>query len=920
EPIPLPERGYHLDWEGESQGLTAAVATSGESLFISSYEELQRQPAHLGAWDEYLYPYGVDDADTGFGCLYAVPLKHSTTGVPRETVAGVFKIERRNQRRPFSDGDRELFDLVANHLSQVLRAYRQLRDVDTEEVPDDLQAKIDASFPIRQMQVWPVERSNYLETVAALPADEREVIERSLETVRQGFAGIPVEEGYKEEALTNLGQWLVDPTLGEYRPQLLWLIEQERWALLLDSFYRVLPFGTGGRRGPVGIGTNRFNVHTLASSVQGHVNYLREENPDGNLSVVVVFDVRKFHDIHGLYNPELDNPLLGMSSRDFAHAAVAVYTANAVRVHILPEDSPRYVSTPELVFTIRSLGASAGLNISASHNHPDDNGGKFYNRLGGQDVPPNDDRMARVMRRVPFLTSLALEHAKEDLRLVSWISDEVHEDYVQLNVGQSLAPRARQARIVFTPLHGTGDTTVGTVLRRAGFQVDLVAEQATDDGAFPTVPYRVPNPEVRESMDRAIELAKKVGADLVMSCDPDADRIGVCSATGNGAFQFLTGDEIAVLVTHYKLERMHELDCLPANPLVIKTEVTTELLRLIVEHFGATLIGDLLVGFKYHGHVLEQIEKQGSFRSMPFDLEDFIVGVEESHGILVTTELRDKDAAGAAILLAELASLQRSDGRTLVDYLNDIYRRFGYYSNRLISMVMVGVEGVTNIEKIQEALRGRPPERIAGRRVTEVIDHWDQSGIHGEFLSETDRAARNVLGFRLEDGSRLTLRPSGTEPKNKIYVEVPSAPLGRDADDDALVAQKAQTDAAVLELADDLTRQMLAVIGVRLPDYALRISGLVPLDRRIDFVENFLPKLEARVQASDEDDTSAQVAEWIDEHLASYGRDARGLVAEAFEQYLSGERAKVEPLKTPEAAQRRGCLDAMQAAFSKKAT
>ena len=726
---------------------------------------------------------------------------------------------------------------------------------------------------------------------------------------KQGFAGLRVDEPLKQNAQRALAYWLTEDALAPYRAQLHWLIDAERWSLLLDSFYRVLPFGTGGRRGPVGVGPNRFNPWTLASSVQGHVAYLRERRPDAPLSVVIAYDVRVFQDLRGLYNPNLPNPLLGTTSRDFARVAAGVYTAHGIAVHMLPEDAETYLSTPELSYTIRALGASAGLNISASHNHPDDNGGKFYNAQGAQDVPPDDEAMANKVADITRVEALEFAAAKAS-GLLSPVPPRVHEAYVALNVAQSLRPAARRAKIVFTPLHGTADSTVGTVLRRAGFEVAMVDEQATPDGAFPAVPFRAPNPEVPQAMAMGMALAENLNADAVLACDPDADRIGACSRTPDGAYRFLTGNEIAVLITHYKLEQLRRLGRLRARPLVIKTEVTTELLRPITGHFGGTLIGDLLVGIKYHANVLHQIEQRQRYGAVTASLDDFIIAVEESHGILVTTELRDKDAAGAALLLAELAACQRQQGRLLLDYLDDIYRRYGYFANLGASMVMSGAEGASRIQYIQDTLRHSPPAEIAGWEVTRAVDHWDESGVHGPLLSETDRAARNVLAYRLANGARVIIRPSGTEPKNKLYLEVPAAPLGMEAENDALARSKAATDALAQRLADDFTRQMLATIGVDLPDYALRISALVPLDKRLDFVERFVPGFEERALACAQGQgTPEAVSRWVDDQLASYGKDARGLVGDAVAAYLHAERQQAEAL------QRRQSLDAMETIF-----
>ncbi|HKA16464.1 MAG TPA: hypothetical protein VKH41_15685, partial [Myxococcota bacterium] len=528
-------------------------------------------------------------------------------------------------------------------------------------------------------------------------------------------------------------------------------------------------------------------------------------------------------------------------------------------------------------------------------------GGKFYNRHGAQHVPPRDEELAqlvdavREIRRMPF----------EDAMASGWIAPipaAQHAAYVDLNVSQSLAPRARRARVVFTPLNGTGGNTVGAVLAAAGFRVESVPGETEPDGRFAAIPFRAPNPEVRESMERAVRVARGCGAELVMACDPDADRIGICARTADGGYRFLAGNEIAAIVSHYKLERLAALGRLPRRPLLIKTEVTTELVAAIARKFGAAIAGDLLVGFKYHGNVLERIER-GDYPG-GFTLADFVAGVEESHGILVTPEIRDKDAAGAAVLLAELGAELAEQGRTLCDYLDRIYLELGYFANRLTSTVMTGASGLAHIRKIQAALREQPPAELAGLRVVEAIDHLDESGPLGPHLSATDAASRDVLVFRLEGGARAILRPSGTEPKNKAYVEVPLPPLGVGAGVAALDRQREEGDRRTLEIADSLSQQMLRVIGVDLPRYALRISGLVSLDKRIHFARRFVPELVERARASA---PAAALSAWIDAELESYGVDARGLTADALRAFLAEERAAA---RTPKPA-----LDAIERAF-----
>jgi len=700
----------------------------------------------------------------------------------------------------------------------------------------------------------------------------------------EGFAKVGPASVHAGAALANLESWLA-PAFADYWPQLEHQLESGHWNELLDAFYRVLPFGTGGRRGRVGIGPNRFNQRTLALSVQGHVDYLRSLDATGPLSVVIAYDVRQFHDFRGVYAAERPSPLLGMRSSDFARIAAAVYASRGVRVHmLLQDDGVTYTSTPELSFAIRKLGASAGLNVSASHNHPDDNGGKIYNQRGAQVVPPDDEIMAKCVEAAR-LDAIPDWDAALRTGLISALGPEIHESFVRMVLDQSLAPRARSARVVFTPLCGTSGGTAGAVLERAGFRVDWVEAQRKPDGTFSSVPYRAPNPEVPESMQMGLDLAHETDADLVIACDPDADRIGICARTRSGEMRFLSGNEICLIVAYYKLGRLYDEGRLPAGALAIKTYVTTSLLQPLVESFGARLIGDLLVGFKYHAYVLEQLEEHGRFGELKASLADFVLGVEESHGVLTSPELRDKDAAGAALLVAELASLVRERGLTIVDTLDEIYKTFGYAAAAPTSMVMTGATGFTSIQAIQRKLRERTPQ-LRGYTVELLTDFWNESE-HGPFLSETDRVCRDIVAYRVGD-ARVIVRPSGTEPKTKLYVELLSKPLGVGASDSALAKQRAETDRAAKAVADAFLLYMLSLIDVVLPRYALRISQLVSLEDRVDFVERFVPELQARCDVTD---SLPDVSTWIDTRLKRYGKDARGLVGDALREYLDSRDA-----------------------------
>ena len=646
-----------------------------------------------------------------------------------------------------------------------------------------------------------------------------------LAPVTDGFQSIDADAALKEQALKYLKQWLTEPQFAAYRPQLEWLIQQKQWPGLLDRFYQILPFGTGGRRGPVGIGPNRMNLWTLGASVQGHCEYLKERFPGlGQLAVVVAYDVRRFEDNRKNYNPNLLNPVLHLSSKDFAHHAVGIYVANDIHAHTLPADSSRFLATPELSFTIRFLGAHGGLNISASHNPPDDNGGKFYDERGGQPVPPDDQIMADLVEQVTTIKELPWQEAVRTGR-VHFLDESPHQAYIELCRRQSLvpAPKFDEFKVVFTPLHGVGSMTAMEALVSQGFRVVPVEEQMKPDGQFPNV-TQTPNPEVPVSMDRAVELAKCQTADLVLSTDPDADRLGgmVPEGAERGArsadsWRFLNGNEIAALLTHFKLSKLKEQGRLPASPIVIKTGVTTSLVTRIARHFRAQVVEDLLVGFKYIADVLWHLEQNGSFEDVRGTPEDFVIGCEESHGILVTPHIRDKDAGSAALLLAELALDQKRRGRTVVDYLDQLARQFGYFRNEVKPVVMSGIEGKQNMARMLDRLRASPPKEIGGLPATAVEDLRDENGTFGPMKGATDLAARNVLIFHLGDRGRLTLRPSGTEPKAKAYVEVCSPPYAAGAPAEAWQRSCRDVDELADRLAEDFLQKSLAVIGLETP-------------------------------------------------------------------------------------------------------
>lgn len=635
----------------------------------------------------------------------------------------------------------------------------------------------------------------------------------------EGFKGVEAPAALKEQALGFLGAWLTDAAFAAYKPQLQWLIEKKQWPGLLDRFYQILPFGTGGRRGAVGIGPNRMNAWTLAASVQGHCEYLRERFPDGQqLRVALAYDVRQFEDTRKQYNPALPNPVLHLSSKSLAQIAAGVYAANGIGAFILPADSKHFLATPELSFTIRYLKAHGGLNISASHNPPDDNGGKFYDERGAQPVPPDDQIMADLVDQVKQIKSLAWPEAMRSGR-VHLIDEAPHREYIDLCRKQSLIAPPRKDedfKVVFTPLHGVGSMTAMETLVEQGFRVVPVAEQMTPDGQFPNV-TKTPNPEVPESMDRAAALAKQQGADLVLSTDPDADRLGAMAPDRAGNWRFITGNEIASLLTHFKLSKLQQQGRLPRSPIVVRTEVTTSQVTRIARHFKAQIVDSLLVGFKYIGDVLWQLESEGAYEDVRGTPDDFVIASEESHGILVTPAMRDKDAGAAALLLAEVALDQKRKGQTVLDYLDKLAKEFGYFRHEGVPIALPGLEGRQLMVKMLDQLRSSPPKEIAGLKVTQFVDLRDENGRFGPLKGATDAASRNVLLFQLGEQARIALRPSGTEPKAKIYLEVSSAPCPATLSAEQWKQNCEAVDQLLKRISADFSRQALQTVGMQPP-------------------------------------------------------------------------------------------------------
>ena len=693
--------------------------------------------------------------------------------------------------------------------------------------------------------------------------------------VEEGFRKLHIGKQFKQEALSNIKVWLNDAEFGPYREQLLDLVEREDFELLLDSFYQVIPFGTGGRRGPVGIGTNRINPWTIAASAQGHSDYLvKQYGADARkLGVVLAYDVRRYPDT-GIYNSELPNPVEGITSKDLAVEAARVYAANGIKVYLF--DDVR--TTPELSFAVRYLKAVAGDMFSASHNPKTDNGKKVYEHNGGQLIPPFDQELADTVNGVTEIKRMDFYEACKRGLIVS-IGGKIDNAYLMETASKTLT-NERDVVIAYSPLHGVGGTSVYETLKRVGFDVVYDEKTKTPDGGFPHVKFNIPNPEVEESFETLFETGEAIGADVLISSDPDADRLGICVKTDAG-YEYLNGNEIGVVLTKFILSELSSQGKLPEKPVVVKTLVTTELCRTIAENFGCEVIGDLLVGFKYIAEEIRKLEERD-------EADRFVIGLEESHGYLVGTYARDKDAAPPAVLLCELAAKLKREGKTIIDYLNSIYKEYGYYKTFLSNIILRGAEGRSKIDMIQETLRKNPPSSVAGFEVSRFVDKWEGES----HASHTDTMSRNVLVFELVGEGlspslteliKVTVRPSGTEPKTKVYFEVGGKPLGLDATDEELEREKQRVIALVKKLEKDMMKRCYSIIGVDMPERSLELSMLLPVEvkQRYFEVEEEIVNLKLAVDNGTMGKDKAKKR--IEDMLLIFGADPVEKITKAFE-------------------------------------
>ncbi len=646
------------------------------------------------------------------------------------------------------------------------------------------------------------------------------------------------------EAADRLRSWLSGGLPFTYPDILGKHLEEKRIDLLFDCFWQDIPFGTGGRRGRVGYGSNRVNPTTIAITIQGHCEYVKKTFPDvKHLTVIVANDVRVFNDFAGAYNfLGQTHPLMGLSSRSLAKLACEVYAANGITAFLAePQAAHAVLSTPELSYLIGKLKAVGGVNISASHNPPDDNGIKIYDQYGSQPVAPDDQHLVEAMDRVTSVHTKQFDQALSQ-GLLKAVPRELHREYVQAYVDlyQDIYTPRQDAPIVYTPLCGCGLTTVGDVLKELKFPFLVPLDQGPD-GSFAAIPFRAPNPEVPQATEPAKNFADEQGVGIVLSSDPDADRIGVEARLADGAWHHFDGNQIAAVLCYFLM-----LD--PEGPkrkgLVIETLVTTKMLGKIVEKAGDSfLIDDLLVGFKYVADVLKSLEREGRYKAVECSPAQLVLATEESHGVIMIPSIRDKDAAPACMYLAALYQRLKSEGRDLLDYYVHILDELGPYADTSRSIMMTGADGIFKRDRIMESLRKFPLTEVAGAEVRKIADHWDEQTF-GKFKSETDKLPRNVIQYFF-DSFIIAVRPSGTEPKLKFYCQLlPESALSNTSGRERFAAITLKAE----QLAVFVYKLLLKRIEVELDEPALLLPDIVDLNRKQEFQERTVPRLWAALR------------------------------------------------------------------------
>jgi phosphoglucomutase len=576
------------------------------------------------------------------------------------------------------------------------------------------------------------------------------------------------------DALTQqkINLWLAGNYDADTKAKIQELLDGDKETELTDSFYKDLEFGTGGMRGEMGVGCNRMNKYTVGGATQGFANYLKMSIPDGNISVAIAHDSRN-------------------NSPYFARVAADIFSANGIKVFLFKELRP----TPELSFAIRHLGCQGGLVVTASHNPREYNGYKAYWNDGSQVVAPHDKGIVAEVTKIQSVDDIKFTGNPD---LITMIGEEVDAEYLKTIEHNSINPdviaRQQDLKIVYSSIHGTGITLVPKALQLLGFEnVSVVAAQAEPDGNFPTVIY--PNPEEAEAMSLAMQQAKALDADLVIATDPDADRVGAAVKNPAGEWVLLNGNQMASLIIYYLLDAWKKAGKLTGKEFVAKTIVTTNIIDKMCETQGVKCY-NTLTGFKYIAAVIRELEGK----------EKFIGGGEESYGYLIGDAVRDKDAIASCAMIAELTAYAKDNGKSLFDFLTEMYMENGFYYEGLISLTKKGKAGAEEIQQMMANLRSNIPATVAGSEPVTVLDYTNltskdlKTGVVTNIPEGLGMEASNVIQLVLADGTKVSARPSGTEPKIKFYVSV-NAPLTRPEDFEIVLAS---LKAKVSSIQEDL--------------------------------------------------------------------------------------------------------------------
>lgn len=543
-----------------------------------------------------------------------------------------------------------------------------------------------------------------------------------------------------EEVKSKARAWLSDNFDPETRERVKYLMDNDEKELI-ESFYKDLEFGTGGLRGIMGVGTNRMNIYTVGMATQGLANYLKKEfSGKDQVKVVIAHDSRN-------------------NSRLFAETTAKIFSANKIKAYLFEDLRP----TPELSFAIRHFGAQSGVVITASHNPKEYNGYKAYWEDGGQIISPHDKNVIKEVQAIKSVGEILFDGDESLVEIIGKEIDELYTDNLKgLSVKPGVIERNSDLKIVYTPIHGTGVKLVPMALKKFGFtNIYNIPEQDKPDGNFPTVVS--PNPEESAALKMALEKAEEIDADLVMGTDPDADRVGVAVKNREGKISILNGNQTAALLINYLISAWSETGKLKGKEYICKTIVTTDLLNKIADSYGVKHY-DVLTGFKFIADIIKRNE--GKMK--------FIGGGEESYGYLAGEFVRDKDAVMSCALIAEVTAWAKDQGKSLFDILIDIYLKYGFYLESLISVVRKGKEGEEEIQKMMRDYRSNPPRKINNTEVISIHDY--QESITKDFRNNTEKPIElpksNVLQFLLKDGTKISVRPSGTEPKIKYYFSV----------------------------------------------------------------------------------------------------------------------------------------------------